>query len=218
MKLAAIISGGKDSLYAAYLASRENEIEYLISLVSDGVFNEPNSHLIRQQAAMMGIPLMEKKTSVGKEFEDLEELLTSIRDDVDGIVFGSLASNMKKMEIDAICKRLGLLPIAPLWHLEPSSYIPKMIEDGFDVIFVGARQPLGKEWLGRKLDGTALGELVGLNKKHGINVAGEGGEYDTFVTDCPLFVRKLEVLWAESKWDGKSGIYDIKKIELSSKN
>ena len=217
MKLAAIISGGKDSIYAAYLASKENDIEYLISIVSDGFFSEPNSHIVRQQAAMMGIPLLEKH-SKDDEFGALEEILGAIRDEVDGIVFGSVASNNKKMEIDALCKRLGLLPIAPLWHLDAKDYMTDMINSGFNVLFVSATYPLTKDWLGRKLDAESINELVKLNKKHGINVAGEGGEYDTFVLDCPLFIRKIDVQWAESQWDGKKGVYEIKKIGLAGKD
>ena len=211
MKLAALITGGKDSLYSAYLAGKENSIEYIILLGSD----EPNSHIVRQQAAMMGVPLIERKdSSIG----ELEQALEAVKNEIDGIVFGSIASTSKKMEIDALCKRLGLLPIAPLWHLDAKDYMTDMINSGFNVLFVSATYPLTKDWLGRKLDAESINELVKLNKKHGINVAGEGGEYDTFVLDCPLFIRKIDVQWAESNWDGKKGVYDIKKIELASKN
>src|SRR3989344_3425338 len=201
MKLAALITGGKDSLYSAYLAGKENSIEYIILLGAD----EPNSHIVRQQAAMMGVPLIERKdSSIG----ELEQALEAVKNEIDGIVFGSVASTSKKMEIDALCKRLGLLPIAPLWHIDAKDYIQNMISDGFEMIFVAARQPLGKEWLGRKLDAQALFDLVKLNKKHGVNVSGEDGEYETFVTDCPMFVRRIDVLWAESSWNGGRGTYD----------
>lgn len=217
MRLAAVITGGKDSIYAAYLASKENDVAYVISLISDGFFSEPNSHVVRQQAALMGIPLIEKKTDRGREFEDLEEVLNSIRGEIDGVVVGSIASNTKKMEVDALCKRLELLPIAPLWHTDPPEYMKDMISEGFDIIFVAARSPLTKEWLGRRLDEKAIDELQILSKKHGINVGGEGGEYETFVINCPMFLRKIDIVWAEPKWDGRSGVYDIKKTEYVAK-
>lgn len=29
--------------------------------------------------------------------------------------------------------------------------------------------------------------LLGINEKYGVNVCGEGGEYETLTVDCPLF-------------------------------
>lgn len=31
--------------------------------------------------------------------------------------------------------------------------------------------------------------LIELNKKFGVNVCGEGGEYETLTLDCPLYQR-----------------------------
>ena len=36
-------------------------------------------------------------------------------------------------------------------------------------------------------------ELERLKDKFGVNVCGEGGEYETFTLDCPLFKHKLHV-------------------------
>ncbi|OBS71592.1 hypothetical protein A6R68_13831, partial [Neotoma lepida] len=32
-----------------------------------------------------------------------------------------------------------------------------------------------------------------LSKKYGVHVCGEGGEYETFTLDCPLFKKKIVV-------------------------
>ena len=29
------------------------------------------------------------------------------------------------------------------------------------------------------------------NKKYGLNICGEGGEYETFTLDCPLFKKRI---------------------------
>ncbi len=227
MKLAVLASGGKDSLYAAYLASLENDIEYIISMIPENtasyMFHHPNISYVKQQAGLMGIALIEKKTKGEKEKElvDLEEVLGSIRNEIDGVVTGAVASTYQKLRIDTICKSLGLLSIAPLWHTEPSEYMKKMIREGFETIIVGvAAPPLNEEWLGRKVDDKCIDELVVLNKKHGIHVAGEGGEFETFVTDSPMFFRKIEILRAEKNWDekGRSGTYDIKEVRIVQKN
>jgi len=38
-----------------------------------------------------------------------------------------------------------------------------------------------------------LETFLKLNKKIGFNIAGEGGEYETFVIDAPLFKKKIEI-------------------------
>ena len=35
-------------------------------------------------------------------------------------------------------------------------------------------------------------KLLVLKDKYGVNVCGEGGEYETFTLDCPLFRQVLE--------------------------
>lgn len=227
MRLAALISGGKDSIYATYVASKEHDVEYAISMVSENpasyMFHFPNTHLVKKQAALMGLQFVEKKTKGEKEKElkDLEDVITSLKDEIDGIVTGALASSYQKMRIDSICKRHDLLSIAPLWHRDPAEYLRAALRDGFEIIFVGvAAPPLDAKWLGRRLDEKAIEELVELNKKHGIHVGGEGGEFESLVLDCPLFLKRIEVVRAETNWNEKerSGTYDIKEIKLIDKN
>ncbi|MBI4174806.1 MAG: TIGR00289 family protein [Candidatus Aenigmarchaeota archaeon] len=226
MRLAALVSGGKDSIYATYLAGKEHEITYVISMVSENpasyMFHFPNVHLVKTQAALMGIPLIEKRTKGVKEEEldDLEDAIASLKGKIDGVVTGALASSYQKMRIDSICKRHDLLSIAPLWHRNPEEYLRSALKDGFDIIYVAvAAPPLDDKWLGRKLDEQTIDELVKLNLKHGIHIGGEGGELDSLVLDCPLFLKKIKIVHAEKNWNEKerSGTYDIKDIELVDK-
>lgn len=225
MRIAALISGGKDSLYAAYLARKEHEIAYVISMRSENpasyMFHFPNVHLVKQQAELMGIELVEKKTKgeKEKELDDLEDVISSLSG-IDGIVTGALASNYQKQRIDNICGKLGIASLAPLWRRDPAEYMRSMLKDGFEIIFVGvAAPPMDEKWLGRKLDEKAVEELVELNRKHGIHVGGEGGETESLVLDCPMFSKRIEVVQAETNWNEKerSGTYDIKEIKLVEK-
>jgi ABC transporter with metal-binding/Fe-S-binding domain ATP-binding protein len=227
MKLAALVSGGKDSLYAAYLASIENDIEYVISIISENpesyMFHYPNIRLVREQAKLMNVELIEKETrgEKEKELDDLEDVLNTIKDKIDGVITGAVASNYQKMRIDSICKSLGLLSFAPLWHTPPEQYMEKSLEEGFEMIIVGVgAPPLDGSWLGRKIDKDMINELVLLNKKHGIHVGGEGGEYESLVLDCPLFDRKIKVKKSDKIYNEKerSGTLNITEIELADKN
>lgn len=46
--------------------------------------------------------------------------------------------------------------------------------------------------LGKSLQ-QMQGTLRGLGKKFGVNVCGEGGEYETLTLDCPLFTVRPSV-------------------------
>ena len=76
---------------------------------------------------------------------------------------------------------------------------------------------LEKEWLGKKIDKESLENLAALSKKYGFNLAFEGGEAETLVTDCPLYEKKLLIKDARIRWDGQRGMFEILEVELVDK-
>jgi predicted ATP pyrophosphatase (TIGR00289 family) len=227
MKLASLISGGKDSLYAMYLAKKQgHEIKFLVGMISENpesyMFHTHNQHLLETISELTNIPLISGKTKGVKEEElnDLKEILSKIKDEVDGITTGAIASNYQKQRVDKICAELGLQSIAPFWNHAPEEVLRNMLKDNFEIMIVAvAAPPLDEKWLGRIIDEKCIDELVAFNKKYGIHVMGEGGEYDTLVLDCPIFKKKIKILEAEKHWDEKtkSGSLVIKKIRLVGK-
>jgi uncharacterized protein (TIGR00290 family) len=93
-----------------------------------------------------------------------------------------------------------------------------MINRGFKIIFTGV-SALGfnKNWLGRILDKSALKELIELNKNYGVNLSGEGGEYETLVLDAPFFKKAIKLVEFEKIWEKDSGYLAIKRAELIEK-
>ena len=74
MRMLSLFSGGKDSLFATYLAMREgHEVVCLLSLESERddsyMFHVPNISLTPFQAKAMGIPLVRKSVKGEKEKE-----------------------------------------------------------------------------------------------------------------------------------------------------
>ncbi|MGI0036374.1 MAG: diphthine--ammonia ligase, partial [Nitrososphaera sp.] len=55
------------------------------------------------------------------------------------------------------------------------------------------------------------------SKRYGFNLAFEGGEAETLVTDCPLFIKRLEIKRADAHWDGQRGIFEIREVALVEK-
>jgi len=219
MRLAALTSGGKDSLYAVYLARKEgHDIRYLLSMIPEShesyMFHHPNIELTEIQAELMGIPLLVEKTSGEKEKElkDLERLILRVKDEVDGILTGVIASNYQRERIDRICKKFSLECISPLWHINPEKYWHELMRSGFRIMITSvSAEGLDKGWLGRIIDEKAIDELKELNRRFKIHLSFEGGEAETLVLDCPMFGKGIKIVEAKREWDGQRGTYVIKR-------
>ena len=82
-----------------------------------------------------------------------------------------------------------------------------------------AAEGLGKWFLGKTINEEVYQKLLALNEKNGFHVAGEGGEYESLVVDCPLFKKKLIVGSADIVMEGEHrGTYVIKKATLVVKD
>ncbi|OYT42625.1 MAG: TIGR00289 family protein [Candidatus Aenigmarchaeota archaeon ex4484_224] len=227
MKLAALFSGGKDSTYAIYLAKKMGyEVKYLLTIFPESkeswMFHHPCIEMTKVQAELMGIKQLIRKTKgeKEKELEDLRKLVEKVKDEVSGLLSGALASNYQKERVDRIAKEFGLESIAPLWKKDRAKSLEDEIKEGFEIMVTGvATQGMNENWLGRILDLKTLNELKKLSENFGIDVGGEGGEYETLVLDCPLFSKKIVVKNFEKIWDKKtnSGYIVIKDFDLVEK-
>jgi diphthamide synthase (EF-2-diphthine--ammonia ligase) len=62
-----------------------------------------------------------------------------------------------------------------------------------------------------------VADLARLHEKYRINPALEGGEGETFVLDCPLFDRRIDVVSSRKHWNGDSGYLEILEARLIPK-
>jgi diphthine-ammonia ligase len=223
LRVAALISGGKDSALALWRAIKQGfEIRYLVTMIprqeDSWMFHYPNIHLVDLFAEATEIPLVKGETSGVKEveLEDLKRLLGKL--DVEGVVSGAVSSDYQKTRIEKICEELHLVSVAPLWHEDPLKLLQEIIGQGFETIFVGVyAYGFDAEWLGRKIDQTTIDELVQLSRKYQISMVGEGGEYETLVLDAPFFKKKIKLLKVERVWEGQSGYLFAKEATLIDK-
>lgn len=202
-KAAILFSGGKDSTYAAYLAKKEGyEIACLISLFSKNkesyMFHTPSIKQVEKQAEVMNLPIVITETEGIKEEElkDLTDIIRKVKDkyNIDTIVTGALHSEYQASRIQAICDSLKLKCFNPLWHKDEISYLNELIDARFKIMIIGVfAYPLDKSWLGRIIDNNFINEVSKLKDKYKIHAAGEGGEFETFVLDCPMFKKELKV-------------------------
>lgn len=226
MKAAALFSGGKDSTYAAWLASKRDELACLVTLFPKSeasyMFHYPNLEWTRLQAEAAGVPQLTADTEGVKEEEldDLERALATAKEEsaVERVYTGALASVYQKTRVERVCRNLGLECLSPLWGADPEGHLRRLVDDGFVTMVVSVSAlGLDRSWLGRVLDREAVDELVALSRKFRFHAGLEGGEGETFVLDCPLFRRRVEVLEAGTHWRGDSGYLQISRARLMKK-
>jgi ABC transporter with metal-binding/Fe-S-binding domain ATP-binding protein len=203
MKLASLFSGGKDSVFSAYIAQKQgHEIVCLITILSENkesyMFHTPSIEKTKNQAKAMNIPLMISKTKGVKEEElkDLEEAIkVAIKKyKIEGVVTGAIKSVYQASRIQKICDKLNIVCINPLWQIDELKYINDLIKYKFNVIITGVfAYPLNQSWLGKSINSQFIQEITKLNEKYKIHIAGEGGEYESFVLNCPLFKKPLKI-------------------------
>jgi asparagine synthase (glutamine-hydrolysing) len=204
VKCAVLFSGGKDSTYAAYLAKKQgNEISCLISIVSKNpdsyMFHTPSILKVKKQAELMSVALLIQKTKGEKEIElkDLKKAIKLAKDkyEIECIVTGAVESVYQKSRIEKICKNLDLKCFNPLWKKNQIELLIDLIKNKFKILITGvSAYPLDKSWLGREINNKFIQEIKPLYQKYKINPAGEGGEFETFVLNCPLFSREIKVI------------------------
>jgi len=223
VKVAALISGGKDSALALYKVLNQGfEVVRVVTLIpkreDSWMFHYPNAYLTNLFAEAAGLPLVSKVTSGKKseELEDLKSILTGL--DIEGLVYGVIASKYQKRCIEQICKELNLTPIAPLWGEDPREILNSLIDLKFKVIITGVyAYGFDESWLGREINANTVKELIELNRRLGVSIVGEGGEYETLVLDTPFFKKRIKILKYEKIWKGDSGYLKVLKATLAEK-
>jgi len=222
MRVACLVSGGKDSLYACYIAGQWGwEISHLIAIHPEKIswmYHAENIQLVPKIAESMQIPLLMRKSKAEKEkeLEDLKEVIKKAN--VEGVISGAIAREYQKTRIEKICHEIDVKSFTPLWHKNQKELLHEMLQAGFKILIVAvAAEGLGKDFLGKILDEETINKLEKIHCKYGINFAGEGGEYETLVIDCPLYKKRLEILDAAIKWDGTRGSYEVKEVKMVEK-
>jgi len=225
MRAAVLFSGGKDSTLALYEALRKGyDVKYLLTVFPESkesyMFHYPNIEITRKQAKSAGIPLKtgDTKGEKEKELEDLERLIESVKNEIDTIVSGAIASEYQKSRVDKICDKFKLKSFAPLWKRDPLILWKTCLDNGFKVMITSvACEGLGKEWLGRMITSDNFEELKKLSKRYRFHIGGEGGEFETLVLDCPVFKKRINVVKARKDWHDDSGVYEIEKARSIEK-
>ncbi|XP_051579168.1 diphthine--ammonia ligase isoform X1 [Myxocyprinus asiaticus] len=220
MRVVALISGGKDSCYnMMQCVSAGHSIVALANLMpaKHVVSDELDSYMyqtvghqaVELYAEALDLPLYrrtiegssldtgrEYSQRDGDEVEDLYHLLKLVKEkeNIDAVSVGAILSDYQRVRVENVCARLQLQSLAYLWRRDQAVLLREMISSDLHALLIKvAAFGLDPE----KHLGKSLAEmepyLHELSEKYGVHICGEGGEYETFTLDCPLFKKKIVI-------------------------
>jgi diphthine-ammonia ligase len=179
------------------------------------VFHTLNLEAVPQMAQAMGKRLVSVPSN-GTEEGDLAALRKGLEGlNVEGVVVGAIASDYQWDRINGVCESLGLKLFAPMWRKDQVTLLNDMVDSGVKAIIVGVfAEGLDAKWLGRTIDHTCIEDLIKVGKKYGINVSGEGGEYETMALDSPMHSQPIRIDSTETVVERDSARLLVKKCSL----
>jgi uncharacterized protein (TIGR00290 family) len=186
-------SGGKDSALALAALQRDGtEVAALLTTFTDD-YDRVSMHgvrraLIRQQAVVAGVPLVE----VGIPAACVNEVYAARMEaafrspplsELDAVASGDLFLEDVRAYREEQLARAGKSALFPLWGRDTAALAHSFIEDGFEayVVCVDTRK-LDASFAGRQYDAAFLDDLP-----PGIDPCGENGEFHSFVHAGPCF-------------------------------
>jgi uncharacterized protein (TIGR00290 family) len=217
-------SGGKDSCFAGYRATRQGlKISHLLNMVNldakQSWFHGIPLELMQMQSQAMGVPLIQRRTTMADYETDFKDAILAFKKEgVVGGVFGDIDLEVHREWVERICQQVEVDAHLPLWGLSQENILKELIESGFEAVVLVAKADLiDGDWLGQKINLDFFSYLSELRRTRDITFCGEAGEYHTFVVDGPLFKQRLEIL--ESRKVLREGYWrlEILKGELRDK-
>jgi ABC transporter with metal-binding/Fe-S-binding domain ATP-binding protein len=229
-----LFSGGKDSSWALYRALEAGKpVERLVTVHPEGdsyMYHVPATELTALAADSVGIDLLDVRpgdlgaaeaidsaAQGDAELEPLERALEALAADwggIGGVTAGAVASDYQTDRVRGMADRLGAELFAPLYGEDPRELADAMLDAGFEIRIVQvAAAGLDESWLGRRIDREALADLERLNDRYGVHLLGEGGEFETLVTDAPHMDRPIELEY-DPVWEGTRGHLRITDARL----
>jgi diphthine-ammonia ligase len=197
--------------------------------------HEVAPEIVAMQAEAMGLPIIQRQVTWDTFDDQFKATVRKLeRTDIEGgVVWGmippdTVLDHPRKMKkymnlkvqydwINKLCGDLGVKAILPLLEKTPEQILTELVENGFEVIIVVVNPEfVGEEWLGHKIDQDFINEICRLNREKGIHIAGD--EYHTFVTDCPLFKKRIKVLQSRKVSKDGYSILEVSKAELVAKD
>jgi diphthine-ammonia ligase len=220
----ALVSGGKDSIYSAYLADTQGmHVDELVVLTpadpESMMFHTLNLSMVQLQAEAWGKATRSVPVQGSSEAAETEAVRNGLAGTAGPVVTGAIASAYQWSRLQAVTYSLGRPLFSPLWGKDPGRVVREEVGAGLDIRLVHlAAEPLTPELLGRPLDLNMIGEIERRSREiRPVHVAGEGGEYETLVTDVPDWTRRIVLDRVETEVRGTTARLLVREAHLEPK-
>ena len=192
MRGVAFFSGGKDGLYAVYLAEKSGiNIPYLLTLKTTIGLSPhwENFGALKTLAKSMGKELLTFDMARGSEA--LGEFISSL--DVDYLIAGDVLLEDHLKWIERLADEAGLKPLEPLWGRDTRELAEEILKAGFEYAIIAVnKEKLDRQWLGHTFASISDLEFF-LNENPGVDPVGEFAEFHTVVLASPLFKGRFNI-------------------------
>ncbi len=227
-KTIALFSGGKDSFYAIRKVLENGSLDLLVSISSNSgdtqlhAGPEANREIRKQQ--LEGIGLSYREIVVNSERGYLHHLFKGLQDivrreNVGYLVTGDLWHPYTGGIGDMLAGALDVELVRPARDSCPSrdhsmKYMSEVLESAIKAVIVSVRDgDLPREFIGREIDYGFLQEL----ERRGIDVAGEGGEYQSLVIASPIMTGCIVISdYSIELVNGKNGREKFHRMKVKN--
>ena len=206
----AFFSGGKDGLYAVYLAQKVGiNVKYLLTLKTTIGLSPHYENLssLKEIARAMGKNLVVFDMKMGGK--SLAEFISNLN--VDCLIGGDIFLDAHYEYLKKLGDEIGIEVIEPLWKKSSMDIAKEVIGNGFRYVIIAVnKEKLSKKYLGYQFRNLKdLKEFVDNNPQ--IDPMGECGEYHTVVISSPLYSKDFEFIPIE---ENESPTYYYLKFEV----
>lgn len=228
MKVAVMYSGGKDSTYAIeYALNRGWDIKYLLSVkpirTDCFLFHYATVENTPKTAKILGLAhhlLSCTQADPKKEAQIVADFVLSHPTKIDALILGGTGLQVTQIKsLQDALHAFGIEVFATHAGLDEEKVLSEILDKGYKIIITQVAADGMLNWLGQEITKENFERLKQDSKKYGFDLMGEGGNYDTFVYDGPIFKRQSLKLQApkiiiESAY---SGHMIFEKVEIVNK-
>ncbi len=233
MDVAVMYSGGKDSNYAVQYALEKGwNVKYLLSVKPSRtdcyLFHFATVEHTTIQAEALGIRhfLLGCDVADPKEEAAIVEKFIAARqksssEKVDAVLLGGTGLQATQIRsLQEALKPYGVEVFAAHSGLDHFEVLKQMIAKGYEIMITQVASDGLPQWLGKRITKDNIAKLEADSIKFGFHVGGEGGYYDSFVVNSPIFSKRIAVDESDMQKvmeDAYSGHIVLHSLKLISK-